>query len=66
MLLHHQSHVTNQAVGFTDQERYRGAPQNSAQSQKCAVKISEIKKEYTDPLGRDSRIHAKMIIYMNT
>lgn len=42
VLLHHQSHVANQAVGFTDQERYRGAPQNSAQSQKCAVKISEI------------------------
>lgn len=53
VLLHHQSHVANQAVGFTDQERYRGAPQNSAQSQKCAVKISEIKKkEYTHPLLR--------------
>lgn len=68
VLLHHQSHITNQAVSFTDQERYRGVPQNSAQSQKCAVKIIEIKKEYTDPLqqlGRDSRIHTKMIIYMN-
>lgn len=45
VLLHHQSHVANQAISFTDQERYTGAPQNSAQSQKCAVKISEIKKK---------------------
>lgn len=39
MFLHHQSHVANQAVAFTDQERYRRAPQNSAQSQTGPISI---------------------------
>lgn len=54
MLLHYQSHVTNQAIGFTDEERDMSAPQNSGQSQTCTVKISET-IENSNPLKQSGR-----------